>query len=191
MIIKVFGPVGSGKSTISSLLARKLNLNYIPEVEDRDVKFFRLLNKRNKTQKIKDKMEFQCYTFEQAYFRQFGQRDSVIDTPVDQHFIMAGCSLEGEEIKEYTSYYKDYLKKINLGQEKIINIVLYLPFEYTLERIKSRGRSEESLSKEEVNFYYSFYDKLFIQKMYPENSIVVDNTKDPESVVEEIFKLLV
>lgn len=186
MIIKIFGPVGSGKSTISTLLARKLQLGFIPEVEDNDVKFFRLLNKRNQTQSSEDKMEFQCYTFEQAYARQYGRRQVVIDTPIDQHFIMASCSLDEKEMKEYSGYYKNYIPKI-IGNPTI-NVVLSLPFEETLKRIKSRGRQEETLSVEEVEFYRSFYNKLFLLEMYPKNSIVIDNTQDPEKVVEDIIQ---
>lgn len=188
MIIKIFGPVGSGKSTISQILSNKLKLSYVPEVEDNDVKFFRLLNKRNRTQSSHDKMEFQCYTFEQAYARQFGRSDVIIDTPVDQHFIMASCSLDEEEMREYSDYYKVYLSKVNMGG--VINIVLDIPFVETLRRIKSRGRQEETLSSEEVDFYRSFYDKLFVKKMYPEGSILINNDQEPEKVVEDIILAL-
>lgn len=188
MLIKIFGPVGSGKSTISREVARVFGIPCIPEVEDNDVKFFRLLNKRNRTQKIEDKMEFQCYTFEQAYSRQYGIHTAVIDTPIDQHFIMASCSLNKEEIKEYESYYSSYLKKVNFNSFKTVNIVLYLPFGETLKRIKSRGRVEEKISTEEIEFYKSFYDELFSVKRYPEGSILIDATKDVESIVLDIVK---
>lgn len=191
MLIKVMGPVGSGKSTISKLLAEKLKFTYIPEFEDNDVKFFRMLNKRNKTQNTEHKEEFQYYTFEQAYRRQYHAKNAVIDVPVFQHFIMAKCSLNKESYLEYMDCYKNHLERIDDKDQEILTILLYIPFEESLNRIRNRGRKEEILSEQEIDFYKSFYDELFEYDNVPKGTIIIDDTKEPDIVVLEIFNHLI
>lgn len=190
--IKVVGPVGSGKSTLAKKLSLHLGAKFIPEVEDNDLKFFRLLNKRNRTQTSHDKLEFQYYTFEQAYARQFNQNRAVIDVPVEQHFLMAECSLNNQDFLEYKQYYEGYLNK--LSKEPSITLVLSLPFEETLRRIASRGRKEEKLSEEEVLFYRNFYNKLYsTYKKDNPDVLFIDDSKTEEQVfieaLEELAKL--
>lgn len=182
MIIKIMGPVGSGKSTVSKKLAEVLSLKYIPEMEEHDVTFFRLLYKRNKHQTSEDKMNFQCYTFEQAYKRQFRQDQCIIDVPIEQHFLMAKSSLSEEEFKEYNDYYGDYVNR----PDKSYTFILNLPFEETLERIKMRGRREETLSEEEISFYRRVYNEL--QEFGKSGkAIFIDESKGSESAVNQIF----
>lgn len=190
--IKVVGPVGSGKSTLAKKLSLHLGAKFIPEVEDTDLKFFRLLNKRNRTQTSHDKLEFQYYTFEQAYARQFNQNRAIIDVPVEQHFLMAECSLNNQDFLEYKQYYEGYLNK--LSKEPSITLVLSLPFEETLRRIASRGRKEEKLSEEEVLFYRNFYNKLYsTYKKDNPHVLFIDDSKTEEQVfieaLEELAKL--
>lgn len=169
MIIKIMGPVGSGKSTVSKLLASYLSLNYIPEMADNDITFFRLLQKRNTLQTEEAKLDFQCYTFEQAYKRQYNAKDAVIDVPVVQHFIMAKASLSKESFEEYYSYYNNSM----LHTSNSVTFILKLSFEETLERIKSRGRKEEKLSNEEIGFYRRVYEELYSYEGDDKDKVVI------------------
>lgn len=186
MNIYIMGPVGSGKSTVSELLASKLNRKLIPEFETTDLTFHRLLEERNMTNTRKSKINFQYYTFEQAYRRQFGQDNCVIDTPIQQHLLMACNSLKHEDYLEYLDHFVDYIANLKSTQYDI-TIILNLPYELTLERIKYRGRTEEKLSEEELNFYKGFYDSLYRNS---KDCILVDATKTPEEIVNSIISIM-
>ena len=186
MNIYIMGPVGSGKSTVSELLASKLNRKLIPEFETTDLTFHRLLEERNYTNTRQSKINFQYYTFEQAYRRQFGQDNCVIYTPILQHLLMASNSLSKEDYLEYLDHFKDYIANLRHSQFDIV-IILSLPYELTLERIKYRGRSEEKLSEEELGFYKGFYDSLYKNS---KDCILVDATNSPEEIVNNIIGIM-
>lgn len=186
MNICIMGPVGSGKSTVSELLASKLNRKLIPEFETVDLTFHRLLEERNTTNSRKSKINFQYYTFEQAYRRQIGQDNCVIDTPILQHLLMASNSLGQGDYLEYLNHFNEYIANLKTSQYDII-IILSLPYEITLERIKYRGRSEEKLSEEELSFYKGFYDSLYRNS---KDWVLVDATKTPEEIVNNIISIM-
>lgn len=184
MNIYILGPVGSGKSTISSLLAGRLGREYVPEFEDNDLTFHRLLNVRNTLNTRASKNNFQYYTFEQAYRRQVNKDNVVIDTPILQHKMMAKMSLTEEDYDDYIRYFNKYIDKV-LPTKNDLVFVLKLDFSKCVERIKLRGRIEEKLSSEELTFYKDFYNTLYSEMKG--KAIFIDANGNPETIINSII----
>ena len=185
MKIYILGPVGSGKSTISRLLAKELGMAYIPEFEEDDLTFHRLLNKRNTTNTRESKIDFQYYTLEQAYRRQVHCTNCVVDTPILQHRMMASVSLDKEDYEEYLKYFNKCMEDID---STYIMFVLKINAKKCLERIKLRGRVEEKLSDEEIEFYTKFAVKLYSE--VGDRAVFIDAEKSPKEVVEDIVNYI-
>ena len=73
----------------------------------------------------------------------------------------------------------------------VSSLRLSILFKDSSKGIYNRGRKEEILSEQEIDFYKSFYDELFEYNNVPKGAVIIDDTKEPDIVVLEIFNHLI
>ena len=193
--IAVEGVIGAGKTSIASLLAKRLNARLILEnFEDNPylrkfyenpaeyafrTQIFFLLERYNQLQELNQKELFESYI--------------VCDYIFEKDKIFAYMNLSDDELKIYEQIVQSLDRNIVPP-----DLVIYLqsPLTRLMNNIRNRNRPvERGISEEYIdnlndayNYFFSRYKNSRVLIVNCEEADFVNNERDFENLVDEIFK---
>lgn len=203
-VIAVGGMIGSGKSTVTNLVAEKLNFKpYYEEVNDNET--LKLFYTASSAEKEKFRypfllqLEFLSSRFETIKEALRRGEDAIIDRSIYEDWYFAYINtkigdISEQEFKIYEKLLNNMMEELDELPKKSPDLMIYLKisFEESLRRIGMRGRDFEQ-DKELYDYYYELwqgYDE-WLQQKYKHSSILVidmdkvDFDKNPQQI--ELF----
>ncbi|NOQ50548.1 MAG: AAA family ATPase [Mycoplasmataceae bacterium] len=213
MRIVISGTVGVGKSTISSLLAKKLknksyNIFYLKEETINSI-YLDYYYQSPQNWAFIAQLDFLLERFKQLLVNE--KRIKLLDpkkikkdiTIYDRHFLDDYIFAELNAIKNnismfnsltYQVIYKEMLSKMSqMDAKPDYFILLHAPIETVLNRMRSRGRSIEINTPEDYwkDLYYNYYNREMCKNHFQQNVknlINIDTqNRTPEEIVSEIL----
>lgn len=183
-MIIVEGMIGSGKSTLSKLLANNLSMNVLYEpVEENPIleKYYYNMERYG--------FSLQIYFLSERFRMMKEARkngNTILDRSIDGDLIFTEINNEdGNIADEELLIYKNLLQNMKESlediesEEKDLMVYLYAPFTAILHRIRGRGREYEQPNDTNglLSYYKRLYDKYerFISE-YDKPKIIIDTT---------------
>ena len=199
MKIVIGGFIGSGKSTISRLVAKSLDIDHVEEYSTSDpilkTSFEELLDWQY-SKRPYGNIIFQFYTLIQSAKRQMEKENYVMDRDLYEHRVFAVRSLSPNTI-EHASYYmmsELYLSNI---EKPTLYVILSISWDTFLERMLARGRKEETdnfdINMEFFKELHSSYIKDLIYELNQDKIpyVVIDaNPNSVETVHGSVMKVI-
>lgn len=210
-LITVGGMIGSGKTTVTKLLAKELGFApYYENVEGNDILplFYTASaeEKRIKRYPFLLQLEFLNSRFESIKDGLTNENDVVMDRSIyeDWYFARVNTDIGDISKQEFVIYEKllnNMMQELEELPKKKPDLMVYLSisFEETLNRIGIRGREFEQ-DKGLYDYYYqlwSGYDE-WVQDFYKKSDIlvlnmdkldIINNSKHRELLVSEVRKV--
>src|SRR6202522_4208454 len=177
--IAVEGPIRVGKSTLTRILAERLNAQRVMETEDNP--FLRALYDGERGAGFQAQFAFLIRRFEQLRALDLGprsQKSVVTDFVFEKDKLFACLNLTDQELETYNRYYSYFREKLPTP-----DLVIYL--QATPEVLKKRLRKknapgERAVSDEYLEEVVKAYEHFFFH--YTSSDLLIVNTSDIDFV---------
>jgi len=200
MKFAVGGMIASGKSTLVSTLAEKLNLQKMDEYDKNDDVFNTLL-KWLYEGKQDVEMLLQIYFLHKHWKTQQNiQGDVIVDRHIIEHWLFAQINLRKnpEVLNMYNGLFHQYMNSI---EHPDLYIILDMDWDTFKERMMKRGRPQEIENFGQNEDYFKFLMDDYVRKLvaqceiYDIRYIVLDTSGRTQEEVakasEEIIKIFI
>lgn len=175
------GPIGVGKTSLSTLLAERMNARLVHERADENP-FLEDFYKDTERYRFHAQMFFLMNRFnqQQDLFPQHDRRDKVTisDYLFAKDRVFAYLNLDEKELKLYEQYYAELDSSV---VKPDLVIFLQADVDTLLKRIKQRGRSyEKEINQDYIVAVHEAYNRFFFR--YTETPLLVVNTSEIDFV---------
>jgi deoxyguanosine kinase len=184
--IAIEGNIGAGKTTLSQLLAKRLNAHYMPEHFE-DNPFLRPFYENRERFGFTLELSFLEERFRQVKEAVGHENRIVSDYLWEKSLVFARINLSGEELRLFERIYQ-----VMGGQLRVPDLVIYLhrPVEKLLKHIASRGREfERNIEVDYLVKVGAGYQQYFAsEKRMP--VLWIDNEMGPEALAAYVENLI-
>jgi len=196
-IITISGPIGIGKTTITSLLKQNKNIVVIDELGAISITMKRIIEATYSNDLTIDVLAVQLYTTTdrlinyEYILNSYAEGVFVFDRSFIDALIFSKLRLDADDFKLVLSLTKTMIARINTDDSEHVWINLIADDEIVFSRIKQRNRTNEKLDQSTLQFVTEWrrvYDE--IAKLLNIKPVYINANGTTEEILNQLKKYL-